>query len=92
MGTRRETRDARRGRGLAAWGVGATQRVHSKAPGAIYAHKLASIAECLRVSLWVDAISRSVGPRVARGDLTIIMQYAVSRARRRLTTNPANET
>jgi len=61
---RRETRDARVG--LAAWGVGAMQWVRSEAPEAIYAHKLASIPECLRVSLWVDAIGRSVG-HVLRG-------------------------
>jgi len=48
-GMRRETRDARVG--LAAWGVGAMQWVRSEAPEAIYAHKVASIPECLRVSL-----------------------------------------
>ena len=90
---RRETRDARRETRAWDWQRGAwaqMQRVRSEAPGAVYAHKLASITECLRVSLWVDAISRSVGPRGASGDLTITMQNAVSRARRSLTTNPAN--
>ncbi|MDR6205268.1 putative membrane protein [Paraburkholderia graminis] len=68
---RRETRDARRETRAWDWQRGAwaqMQRGRSEAPGAVYAHKLASITECLRVSLWVDAISRSVGPRVARGE------------------------
>ena len=54
MGTRhetRETRDVGAGAGLAAWRVGAMQWVRSEAPEAIYAHKVASIPECLRVSL-----------------------------------------